>query len=248
MNAQVTTYIPQWQSEMVSKMIKNLNTEELTNFALQMVNYGCILKGQNKSEKDVKIIAQVFISEAKRRFAYLTTSQIELALKDSDFGEYGITAEGMLKSVVKYYPIEKQKQNADIERQINTEVLPQLPAPKELDKKEKIKWLRKGFDFWKIRGYVCDIDGDLFKFARELTPQYTPSFSDKKKYVKQARISCYEYFFEKDKFKYQLLLRVEYDKKLLSSKKFKDYLRKQYKEMWLRDYYKRSKWNSQREI
>lgn len=240
-----------WKESWVNSLVKNYSKEFLIEKFRGLVLYGLTFKSINKTEEEVDLITDVFVNECFYRFKYLSISQIEDAIRSCGFGEYGVTAEGLVKCVESCCPFELQKKNRDIEQQIEIETktkLLQTPQERPLDRKEKIKFLRQGFDFWKKRGYVADIDGDLYNYARELTPQYAPTFADKKKYVQQARMSCYEFFFEKDKFKYQLLFRVEQDKKLLSSKRFKDYLRKQYKEMWLRDFFKRSKWNSQREI
>lgn len=235
-----------WQIQTVERLIKNTTLQNLENFVTNLINCGCVFKGQNKSEKDVKIIAQVFINELKKRFSYLTTSQIKIAIENQNYGEYGITVEGLVKCIEKTYSFEEQKNNRQLEEQTQKEYQKQLAPPKEhlLTRKEKVDFLRKGFDFWKKRGYVADLDGDLYKFTKEIAPNYEPSFSDKKKYILQAKQSTYEYFFEKNKFKYRLAIRVCKDKELLKSNEFKIVFRHQYKEMYLRDFFKRSKWNT----
>lgn len=235
-----------WQMQKVESFIKNTASQNLEKFVTNLVNCGCVFKGQNKSEKDVKIITQVFINELKKRFKYLTTSQIKTAIENQNYGEYGITVEGLVKCIEKTYSFEEQKNNRLLEEYLQKEYQKQLAPPKEhlLSRKEKVDFLRKGFDFWKKRGYVADLTGEIWEYANEIAPNYEPSFSDKKKYILQAKQSAYEYFFEKNKFKYRLAIKVCKDKELLKSNEFKIVLRHQYKEMYLRDFFKRSKWNT----
>lgn len=241
MASEITTYKQSWQVQMVKKLVKNQSDQELESFIFALINYGCNYTGQNKTEEDIAMITKVFANELKIKFNYLTTSQIEIAIKQQDFGEHGITARNLVKCVADYYPAEKQKENRVIEKQL--QITPPKTEEKILDRKAKVEFLKKAFNFWKLRGYVADLTGEIWEYAKEISPNYKPTFSEKKRYLFSAKNSCYEYFFNKNKLKYGLVIRVAKDTKLLASKEFKTSLRQQYKEMYLRDFFKKCNWN-----
>lgn len=234
-----------WRVSTVKNLVKNQNIESLIIFFGALIQYGISFKGINKTDQEVKLITEVFVKECIERFSYLTTLQIEKAVKSQNFGDVGITVANLVECVEKSYSFEVQKNNRLLEEQLQRDGQKQLESPKErpLDRKEKIDFLRKAFDFWKLRGYVADLTGEIWEYANEIAPNYKPTFSDKKHYFSVAKMSCCEYFFNKNKLKYGLVIRVAKDKQLLKSKEFKQVIRQEYKEQYLQDFFKRSKWN-----
>lgn len=233
-----------WRNNTVNNFIKNQSLKSLTTFFWALIQYGVSFKGINKSDQEVKNITELFVKECIERFSYLTTFQIEKAVKSQNFGNIGITVANLIECVEKSYSFETQRNNKLLEEELQRAKQKQLDAPQEkpLDRKEKVDFLRKGFYFWKSRGYVADLTGEIWEYAKEIAPNYKPSFSDKKHYLSVAKMSCCEYFFNKNKLKYGLVIRVAKDKKLLKSKEFKTLLCREYKELYLRDFFKRSKW------
>lgn len=234
-----------WRVSTVKNFVKNQSVKSLITFFGALIQYGISFKGINKTDQEVKLIIELFVNECIERFQYLTIFQIEKSIKSQNFGDVGITVANLIECVEKSYSFETQKNNRLLEEQLQRERQKQLESPKEkpLDRKEKVDFLRKAFSFWKLRGYVADLTGEIWEYANEIAPNYKPTFSDKKRYLSVAKMSCCEYFFNKNKLKYGLVIRVAKDKKLLKSKEFKTALCSEYKELYLRDFFKRSKWN-----
>lgn len=234
-----------WRNNVVKNMVKNQSPKSLITFFMALIQYGISFKGINKTDQEVKLITELFAKECIERFSFLTIFQIEKAIKNQNFGDVGITVANLIGCVEKSYSFETQKNNRLLEEQLQQERLKQLGAPQEklLDRKEKVEFLKNAFNFWKLRGYVADLTGEIWEYAKEISPNYKPTFSEKKRYLFSAKNSCYEYFFNKNKLKYGLVIRVAKDTKLLASKEFKTSLRQQYKEMYLRDFFKKCNWN-----
>lgn len=243
---EITTYnkniaIPIWQQQQIELLIKNQKNIDLQGQFRSLIAYGIVYKGQNKTDEELDLITAVFTSAVKEKFPYLTAKQIEIALKKQDFGSYGITVENLIKCIASYYPPEKQKEQKNLEQQtlnyLNNKN--EKPAMYEtFTQQEKKDFLIQAKNFYLKFGYIGDIGGYVWKFANEYS--YKPSLTDRKKYLINAKNSSAIHFCKKYKFKYKATYKVLKDKGLLHSQEWKTFLRIEYKEFWLRDFFKRT--------
>lgn len=232
----------QLEKRTLSLMVKNQTAEDFDKFAVGLITYAVVFKGQNKTDKEIRLMAKIFSKECNERFKYLTIPQIEQAVKHYHYGEYGVTPEGLVKCVEDYYPVSTRMENARMEKQIQ-ERKEQISQNKVLSQKEKCNVLYKNFEYWKKYGKVDDLSGRIYAFAREYT-KYKITPNDRKRYLRNAKENTNDYFFYKYKVRFRNARMVAKDRIFCISKEYRRRLQSYYCEYWLRDFFRRSKWNN----
>lgn len=247
---EITTYssttavaVPNWQRQNIKLLVKNQTTFDLQQTFKPIIAYGIVYKGQNKTDNELDLLTNIFTLKVQEKFPYLTSKQVEIALKNSDFGDYGITVENLVKCVDKYYPADKQKEQRSIEKTLQTD--DQSRKEKTLKKEvftdqEKIDFLKDANEFFAKCKYVGDVGGYVWKFAREWATQnnYKPAFADRRRYLNLAKQASAVYFTKKYKFKYKTAYKVLKDKALMKSEEWLLNLKLEFREYWLREFFK----------
>ena len=231
----------QLQKRTLSLMVKNQATEEFEKYAVGLITYAVVFKGQNKTDDEIRLMAKIFCKECNERFKYLTVPQIEKAIKYYHYGEYGVTPEGFVKCIEDYYPVSIRIENRRLEEQLQKEEHKQV-SEKEFSTEEKKGILWRAFLFWKKNGKVWDLNGQIYLLSREYT-NYNPTLTDCKRYLTNAKKKTNEWFVIKEKWRFRNERAVEKDRKFCQSKEYKKRLQSEFREYLLRDFFKRSKWN-----
>lgn len=247
---EITTYssttavaIPTWQEKNIKLLVKNQTTFELQQQFKSLIAYGIVYKGQNKTDNEIDLLTNIFTLKVQEKFPYLTSKQVEIALKNSDFGEYGITVENLIKCVAKYYPADKQKEQYNIEKtlKIDSQSRKEKTLKDEVfTDKEKRDFLKDANNFFAKCRYVGDVGGYVWKFAREwaIANNYITNFADRRRYLNLAKQASAVYFTKKYKFKYKSVYKVLKDKAFMKSEEWLLNLKLEYREYWLRDFFK----------
>ncbi|MBQ9253271.1 MAG: hypothetical protein IJ180_00685 [Bacteroidales bacterium] len=232
----------QRKQNIIVNLVKNQQDVNFYSFAFGLITYGLVFKGQDKTDDEKKLICEVFCKECKERFPYLTVKQIELAVKHNKYGEYGITVEGLINCIDNYYSTSTKVENKRLEEEFNKPETPKLQLPESID--EKNSFLKRAFQYWKQCGHVHDISGQIWDYSQELYGnKYQPSIEDRRRYLLNAKEECYNWFVYKDKFKWRTPLKVRRDKSFCRSRPFLSRLKSEYREFYLRDFFKRCNWN-----
>lgn len=249
MNDIVTTQKNNWavtrnNAEVLKGLIVNKKVEDLTAFVKNQVLLACVYRGINKNEEERSVIAMMFLSELQRRFNYLTTTQIANYLRANKYGaEFSNTVSplALVECLEKSNFVFEQRNNHALLKAFkehqNKNVEIEVLTPQE-----EIAFLKRGFDYWKRAKRVNDLDGRLWQIARKIKT-YQPTVQDRHRYLSWAKAEAYQWFYTKDKYRFLTPAAVKNDKKFCQSKKFRNKLCSEYQEYWLRDFFRRCKWN-----
>lgn len=230
------------QRQRLEKIVRLTDDEQLRNFVVGQVMMACVYRGINKSEQEQKVIAEMFLSEIKQRFSFLATTQIARYLRNNKYGaDFSNTVSplALVECLEKSNSVFEMRNNRDLLEQVKEQE--QTKEPEVMTRKQEIECLRRGFDYWQKTKKVNDLSGLLWKIAR--TMNYTPTPADRMRYLSYAKAETYLWFYKKDKYRFLSSVAVKNNKKFCQSKQFRRQLCCQYQEQWLRDFFRRCKWN-----
>lgn len=226
------------------KLIKNQAPRDLFGFLYKEISDACVYRGMNnKTEKEIKIIAYVLQTEISNRFPFLTLLDIHNALECNKYGmEYGYTVcpATLIKCIEETNFVLTQENNKYI---LNAETQKREKQTLSLTKEEKLEKIKEGFVHFRTYHSVDDVGGIIWNCVHSFEiKRYKPTLKDIEELLKKALGCTYRHYSITRTSFYSNTTAVRKDKVFRRTKAFKGIRNVYFREMWLREFYNHTKW------